>query len=104
MGKLRLTYNEIVTFSLEAESIISSRLLFYVDDDPNNYVLTPSQLVCGRKLNAKCFTYNKDVTNPDELRTLAQKVESSKDYFYKRFGKEYLLSLQERCFNNKLVG
>ena len=33
--------------------------------------------------------------------TLAQKVESSKDYFNKRFEKEYLLSLQERCFNNK---
>ena len=50
MGKSRLTYNEIVTFSLEAETIINSRLLFYVDDDPNNYVLTPSQLVCGRNL------------------------------------------------------
>ena len=104
MGKSRLTYNEIVTFSLEAESIIHSRLLFYVDDDPNNNILTSSPLVCVRNLNAKCFTYNKDVTSPDELRTLAQKVELSKDYFYKRFEKEYLLSLQERCLNNKLVG
>ena len=79
MGKSRLTYDEIVTFSVEADSIINSRPLTYVDDDPNNDVSTPSQLVCGRKLNDKCFTYNKDVLDPDELRTLAQKVESSKD-------------------------
>ena len=71
MGKSRLTYDEIVTFSVEADSIINSRPLTYVDDDPNNDVSTPSQLVCGRKLNDKCFTYNKDVTDPDELRTLA---------------------------------
>ena len=79
MGKSRLTYDEIVTFSVEAESIINSRFLTYNNLDPNNDVLTPSQLVCGRKLNDKCFTYNKDVLDPDELRTLAQKVESSKD-------------------------
>ena len=77
MGKSRLTYGKIVTFSVEAESIINSRPLNYVDDDPN-------------KLNDKCFTYNKNVADPDELRTLAQKVELSKDYFYKRFEKEYL--------------
>ena len=81
MGKSRLTYDELVTFSVEAESIINSRPLTYVDDDPNNDVLTPSQLVCGRKLNDKWFTYNKDVTDPDELRTLAQKVETTKNYF-----------------------
>ena len=101
MGKSRLTYDEIVTFSVETESIINSRPSTYVDDDKNNDVLTPSHLVFGRKLNDKCFTNNKDVTDPDELRTLAQKVESTKDYFYKRFEKGYLLSLQERCYNNK---
>ena len=65
MGKSRLTYYEIVTFSVEAESIINSRPLSYVDYDPNNDILTPPQLVCERKLNGKCFTYNKDVTDPD---------------------------------------
>ena len=45
MGKSRLTYDEIVIFSIEAESLINSRPLTYVDDDPNNDVLTPSQLV-----------------------------------------------------------
>ena len=101
MEKSRLTYDEVLTFSVETESVINSRPLNYLDDDPNNNVLTPSQLVCERKLNDKCFTYNKDVTDPDKLRTLAQKFESSKDYFHKIFKKEYLLSLQERCFNNK---
>ena len=48
MGKLRLTYDEIVTFFVETESITNSQSLTYVDDDPNNNVLTPSQLVCGR--------------------------------------------------------
>ena len=70
-----------MTFSIEADSIINSLPLTYVDDDPNNNVLTSSQLVCGRKLNDKCFSYNTDVTDPDELRTLSQKVESTKDYF-----------------------
>ena len=105
MGKSRLTYDEIVTFSVEAESIINSRSLTYLGDDPNNDIHlvcgNDIHLVCGCELNDKCFTYNKDVTDPDELRTLAQKVESSKAYFYKRFEKEYLLSLQERCYNNK---
>ena len=66
-GKLRLSYDEIVIFFIEAESIINSRSLTYVDDAPNNDVLTPSHLVCGRKLNDKCFTCNKGVTDPDEL-------------------------------------
>ena len=65
MGKSRLTYDKIVTFSVEAESIINSRFLTYNNLNPSNDVLTPSQLVCGRKLNDKCFTYNKDVTDPD---------------------------------------
>ena len=102
MGKSRLTYDEIVTFSIEAESIINSRPLTYVDDDPNNDVLTPSQLVYGRKLNDKCITYNTDITDPEELRTLAQKVESTKDYFYKQFERGYLLTLQERCYSNRI--
>ena len=55
MGKSRLTYDEIVTFSVETESIINSRPSTYVDDDKNNDVLTPSHLVFGRKLNDKCF-------------------------------------------------
>ena len=101
MGKSKLTYKEIVTFSIEAECIINYRPLTYVGDDPNNYVLTPSQLVCGRRHNDKYFTYNTDVTDPDELQTLAQKVESTMDYFYKRFEKEYHLSLQNRCYNNR---
>ena len=42
MGKSRLTYNEIVTFSVEAESIINSRFLTYINLDPSNDVLTPS--------------------------------------------------------------
>ena len=63
--------------------------------------MTPTQLVCGRKLNDKCFIYNKDVTDPDEFGTLAEKVETTKDYFYKKIEKEYLLSLQERCYNHK---
>ena len=37
-----------LTFSIEAECIINSRPLTYLDDDPNNDVLTPSYLVCGR--------------------------------------------------------
>ena len=78
----------------------SSRFFTYVDDDPNNDVLTPTQLVCGRKLNDECFTYNTDVPYPDKLRALAQKVESTKDYFYKRFEKEHLVSLEERNYNN----
>ena len=91
-----------MTFSVKAESIINYwPSSTYVDDDKNNDLLTPSHLVFGRKLNDKCFTYNKDVIDPNELQTLAQKVESTKDYFYKRFEKEYLLSLQERCYNNK---
>ena len=74
-GKVEVNLRwKIVTFSVEAESIINSGPLTYADDDPNNDILTPSHLVCGRKLNDKCFTYNKDVTDPDELRTLAQRI------------------------------
>ena len=74
-----------MTFSVKAESIINYwPSSTYVDDDKNNDLLTPSHLVFGRKLNDKCFTYNKDVIDPNELQTLAQKVESTKDYFYKR--------------------
>ena len=43
MGNSKLTYNEIVTFSIEVECIIKSRSLTYAEDDLNNDVLTASQ-------------------------------------------------------------
>ena len=43
MGNSKLTYNEIVTFSIEVECIIKSRSLTYAEDDLNNDVLTAIQ-------------------------------------------------------------
>lgn len=46
IGKLCLTYEQLLTISMEVEAVITSRPLVYVKDDINSHVaLTPSHLL-----------------------------------------------------------
>lgn len=66
ISKDRFNIEELITLSIEVEAAINSRLLTYIDDDPNNNMLTPNHLIRGRNIHEKCYNYKfKDSTGKD---------------------------------------
>ena len=78
--------DSISTFITEIESVLNSRPLTSVTDDPNNNnVLTPNHSILGRQ--SLPFTLNDDkIVN----RTRWRAVEALSNMFSKRFIQEYL--------------
>ena len=50
LGKAKLTYEELLTVVTEIEGVLNSRPLCYVYDSAGDNVLTPSDLVFGRRI------------------------------------------------------
>lgn len=50
IGKAKLTYEELVTEVAEVELILNSRPLTYISAEDTDEPLTPSHLICGRRL------------------------------------------------------
>ena len=78
--------DSISTFITEIESVLNSRPLTSVTDDPNDYnVLTPNHSILGRQ--SLPFTLNDDkIVNRARWRA----VEALSNMFSKRFIQEYL--------------
>ena len=51
LGKVQVTYEELLTVLIEVEGVINSRALTYVYPEVTEEPLTPSHLVIGRSLN-----------------------------------------------------
>ena len=57
ISKARLNLEQLTTVSTEVEAAINSRSLTYIDDDPNNNMLTPKHPIYGRNIHEKCYEY-----------------------------------------------
>ncbi|KYN50062.1 hypothetical protein ALC62_00090, partial [Cyphomyrmex costatus] len=95
VGKALLTFEEMQTIFCEIEAILNSRPLTPLSSDPNDLAyLSPGHFLVGTVLNGLPCA---DVTDVNENRLLRwQRVEQTRQHFWRRWSNEYLHSLQAR--------
>lgn len=95
-----MTYEELCTLMSQIESVLNSRPLTPISDDPNDFkVLTPANFLVGEWYSTfpdaegnKCY---------QGMREHWKSVQSNFEAFWKRWSEEYLTELQKRYKWNK---
>lgn len=102
LGRALVTFDELHTILIELEATINDRPLTYVNSDLNEFdVLTPSQLLRGRRLKAFPHEQSVDeITDPSyntssSLRERVNYINKLLKDLWKRWTSDYLLSLRE---------
>ena len=99
MGNHVLTFEELTTLICQVGSILNSRLIRVVSEDPKDEdILTPAHLISGTKLETvpTIETPKKiDIANCISTARWAH-IQNVLLHFWKRWHKEYVTSLQER--------
>ena len=101
-GSALLSYDELATVMAEAEACINSRPLTYLSSDLDSELICPAHFLTGTRL-----TSPPQHTSPKELMTLSdvkqrlRYCEVLKTHYWRRFKREYLVSLREnyKSFN-----
>ena len=100
IGGAILTYEELQTVVVEVESILNCRPLSYVSSEDPEEPLTPSHLLCGRRLmslpdsnTSDSPDYDIDV-QPQDLSRRMQHLSNILNHFWKRWRNEYLIELR----------
>ena len=105
IGKLRLTYEQLLTILAEVEAIINSRPLVYVDDDINsNISLTPSHFLTLNPrigtptcdIDTEDYDFSLNESSADKLLLKWKKGMKHLERFWKIWRDEYLMNLRER--------
>ena len=101
LGSARLDHDELHTVVVEVEATINSRPLTYVSSDELEEPLTPSHLICGRRLHSlpdarpESDLYSTGVS-ADELSRRGKHILLVLDHFWKRWRKEYVAELRNQ--------
>lgn len=101
MGRTSLTYEELLTIVTEVEAILNSRPLSYVTVDDIEEPLTPSHLICGRRLLNLPDSTEKGTQDDDQevstsdLSRRMKHLSNLMNHFWLRWRNEYLLELRE---------
>ncbi|KYM95705.1 hypothetical protein ALC62_13647 [Cyphomyrmex costatus] len=95
VGKALLTFKEMQTVFCEIEAILNSRPLTPLSSDPNDLAyLSPGHFLVGTVLNGLPYA---DFTDVNENRLMRlQRVEQTRQHFWRRWSNEYLHPLQAR--------
>ncbi|KAG1686342.1 hypothetical protein GQR58_008829 [Nymphon striatum] len=95
IGTAYLSKKKFVTLLSEVEFLINNRPLTYVDTDAENILpLTPSHFLLGRtSLNQINYNIEDISITADQLRARKTHYDNVLNNFWKRWQKEYLLSL-----------
>ena len=81
----------MITILIEVERIINNRPLIYVSGDLTEEPLTPSHLICGKRLGKnKCLDFNDNIIDASAL------VKSTIQHFWNRWHREYLTELRDK--------
>ncbi len=103
LGNARLNYEELETLLIETEGVLNSRPLTYVYESLTESPLTPSSLVCGRRLlDIHDITSNVETSNKTSLTKRSKYLQKMLQHFFNRWKKEYLPSLREHTRNKKV--
>ena len=100
MGNKVLSFEELCTLLCQIEMILNSRPICPLSEDPNNeFFLTPAHFCLGGKLeNLPLSQTTDDLKNPDSTHSPTKRwiqIQKMVSHFWKRWVKEYVLSLQE---------
>ncbi|XP_065640396.1 uncharacterized protein LOC124805948 [Hydra vulgaris] len=98
--KDQLSYEELLTFLAEVESILNNRPITFMYESPGDLPLTPNHLIYGRSTNFKAIN---DKTYELNLNTRSTYIEDTLNHFWQRWEKEYLTELREfhKCKKNR---
>ena len=101
MGNKVLSFEELCTLLCQIEMILNSRPICPLSEDPNDeFFLTPAHFCLGGKLeNLPLSQTTDDLKNPDSTHSPTKgwiQIQKMVSHFWKRWVKEYVLSLQER--------
>ena len=101
MGNKVLSFEEICTLLCQIEMILNSRPICPLSEDPNDeFFLTRAHFCLGGKLeNLPLSQTTNDLKNPDSTHSPTKRwiqIQKMVSHFWKRWVKEYVLSLQER--------
>ena len=99
LGRTTLKFDELNTVLVEIEAVINSRPITYVYDDEESisYPLTPSDLICGRRITSTPNASHYEIISTNQ--SLTKKVRHHKHVLHQltnQWRKEYLASLKER--------
>jgi hypothetical protein len=102
LGTAQLTYEELLTATVEVEMILNSRPLSYVSTEDLEEALTPSHLLTGRRLlSLPEPNYNEDDPDfdinldTDSLTRRMRHLSNVMNHFWSRWRNEYLMELRE---------
>ena len=94
IGRGSLFWNELTDVLLEVETQVNRRPLNYVEDDPDQPILTPATFLFQRTTH---LPEEQTWRIPDkDLRRRARFLQTCKDHMWARWQREYLTALRER--------
>ena len=107
LGKALVTLPVLQTLIVEIEAVLNDRPLTHVSSDLNDLEpLTPSHLLCGRRITSLPHKIMDDELNDPTygappVREIAKRQSELLHHFQRRWKREYLTSLRE---NHRMVG
>lgn len=97
LGKSRTTYDELNTLLTEVEAIVNSRPLTYIDNDPENIILTPGHFLFEG--NMFVMEQDKSAISGDDILRLWRQRENLLKKFWKIWQADYLQQLRSAHYN-----
>ncbi|XP_065654560.1 uncharacterized protein LOC136081190 [Hydra vulgaris] len=90
--KAKLSYEELLTFIAEVESILNNRPITFMYESPGDAPLTPNHLIYGRSTNFKAIN---DKTYETNLNTRSRYIENTLNHYWQKWEKEYVTEPRE---------
>ncbi|XP_065675823.1 uncharacterized protein LOC136092030 [Hydra vulgaris] len=90
--KAKLSYEELLIFIAEVESILNNRPITFMYESPGDAPLTPNHLIYGRSTNFKAIN---DKTYETNLNTRSKYIENILNHYWQKWEKEYVTELRE---------